>query len=478
MSISREEFLRWEATTRDVIDVKCIYIDIAEDIVTGVFLSQLLYWNTPDKKGNPTKTRISFHGKDWVVCKKSEWWDQCRLTQRQVDKSISILKKKNIIEVATKKFQGIPQLHIHLNFDTFYKKWQDILSIPNTPPKYKTYRKKPDKLEETVDNSGKHRLVQSLPTTPNGVVHYTKPCTLYNIDFNIDSKEKAIAKAIPSEEGEAKENAMQNYIDITSEFSPEENDILVNFAQILSGKNIYKCIKTAFLNYDNEIVLKVMQDICSRYHSGLIDYLTPQYFINALEQEGDMPEVVLTEFKKFCLEKFGHDEYMDVVRFYTNTLKSNFDSKASKHSKGINLTKRRINNIDSLLKDPGKGTFMKAMKRYLELFESGRLGYEPSIERFSRFVEKFNVTKFNQPKLVLIQPIERKNIVPKPYERYQFDQMNPSTTPESEATNWSYQCECGAVIENYLDLRCKNCEAELDWANFDYSIFKKGAVSI
>ncbi len=61
--------------------------------------------------------------------------------------------------------------------------------------------------------------------------------------------------------------------------------------------------------------------------------------------------------------------------------------------------------------------------------------------------------------------------IPIPHKRYQFDDMNPSDTPESEATNWSYKCGCGAIIENYLDRMCKQCNAEMDWENFNYSVF-------
>jgi hypothetical protein len=47
-----ETFLAWEAASRDTIDFKKIYVDMADDLVAGLLLSQVVYWFLPDRNGN------------------------------------------------------------------------------------------------------------------------------------------------------------------------------------------------------------------------------------------------------------------------------------------------------------------------------------------------------------------------------------------------------------------------------------------
>jgi hypothetical protein len=50
--MEKEEFLLWEKASKDTIDVKRVYIDIAGDVVGGIILSQIIYWHLPSKKGD------------------------------------------------------------------------------------------------------------------------------------------------------------------------------------------------------------------------------------------------------------------------------------------------------------------------------------------------------------------------------------------------------------------------------------------
>ena len=52
LDTSISEFLAWESMSRDTIDVKRVYCDIAGDLVAGVLLSQLIYWHLPDRNGD------------------------------------------------------------------------------------------------------------------------------------------------------------------------------------------------------------------------------------------------------------------------------------------------------------------------------------------------------------------------------------------------------------------------------------------
>jgi len=48
-----EEFLAWERASRDTIDFKTAYVDVAGDLVSGLLLSQIIYWHLPGEN-SPT----------------------------------------------------------------------------------------------------------------------------------------------------------------------------------------------------------------------------------------------------------------------------------------------------------------------------------------------------------------------------------------------------------------------------------------
>ena len=110
------DFLAWEQSSRDTIDFKTIYVDVAGDIVTGLLLSQIIYWNLPDKQGQ-TKLRVEIDNELWLAKGREDWYDECRISKKQFDRSIKILQNKNIVETKLKKFNGHPMKHIKLNVD-------------------------------------------------------------------------------------------------------------------------------------------------------------------------------------------------------------------------------------------------------------------------------------------------------------------------------------------------------------------------
>ena len=68
-----KKFVIWEKITRDSIDVKKCYIDIAGgDVVTGILLSQILFWFLPNSK-NQSKIRIFRDGRPWIKKERGEW---------------------------------------------------------------------------------------------------------------------------------------------------------------------------------------------------------------------------------------------------------------------------------------------------------------------------------------------------------------------------------------------------------------------
>lgn len=128
--MNNKKFLLWEQASRDTIDFKKIYVDVGGDIVTGLLLSQIVYWNLPDKYGK-TKLRVEYDGRLWLAKLRKDWWEECRITTKQYDRSIKILVDKNIVETVLKKFNGFSTPHIYLNIDELVKQIEDIFEYGN-----------------------------------------------------------------------------------------------------------------------------------------------------------------------------------------------------------------------------------------------------------------------------------------------------------------------------------------------------------
>ena len=109
-----DEFLRWEDADRDVIKVKRLYIDIADDLVAGILLSQIVYWHLPSQRNGQSKLRVQKDDKLWLAKGRGEWWDECRITPKQFDRAINLLVEKGIVEKKAFKFDGSPTIHVRL----------------------------------------------------------------------------------------------------------------------------------------------------------------------------------------------------------------------------------------------------------------------------------------------------------------------------------------------------------------------------
>jgi len=130
-------FLAWETASRDCIDVKRLYIDMAGDLVSGVLLSQILYWHLPMTTGS--ELRMIAHGcgvrhedKWWLVKKREDWWEECRITPKQFDRSSDVLIKKDYISIKRFHFHGLPTIHLHLHVIPFLASMKMILFPGNS----------------------------------------------------------------------------------------------------------------------------------------------------------------------------------------------------------------------------------------------------------------------------------------------------------------------------------------------------------
>jgi hypothetical protein len=131
---TKKEFFSWERSSKDTIDFKTIYVDIAGgDILAGLTLSQIVYWHLPSKSGK-SKLQVKKRGVLWLAIRRVDWWDQTRLTPRQADRAIGILIKKGLVEKAVFKFFGEPTTHLRLIYDGFLKALDEQINYPALNP--------------------------------------------------------------------------------------------------------------------------------------------------------------------------------------------------------------------------------------------------------------------------------------------------------------------------------------------------------
>ncbi len=109
-----DEFILWERASRDSIDVKRCYIDLAGDLVAGVLLSQIIFWFLPSDKGS--KLRVEHEGIMWLAKHRADWWDECRITPKQFDRAIKMLAGRGLVRHKRFRFGGSPTVHVWLNW--------------------------------------------------------------------------------------------------------------------------------------------------------------------------------------------------------------------------------------------------------------------------------------------------------------------------------------------------------------------------
>jgi len=68
----------------------------------------------------------------WLVKKREDWWEECRITPKQFDRSSDVLIKKDYISIKRFHFHGLPTIHIHLHVIPFLASMKMILFPVNS----------------------------------------------------------------------------------------------------------------------------------------------------------------------------------------------------------------------------------------------------------------------------------------------------------------------------------------------------------
>lgn len=132
MSTLNQRFLNWEKASRDTIDVKRIYIDMAEDLISGLMLSQIVYWFLPNAYG-ASKLRVHKNGEDWIAKTYADWFQECRITKKQATACIQHLENLELIVTDIFHFGGKRATHIRINSEVFMEKFSRLVNNLDNP---------------------------------------------------------------------------------------------------------------------------------------------------------------------------------------------------------------------------------------------------------------------------------------------------------------------------------------------------------
>lgn len=168
-AVNKEEFLANEKASKDTIDVKRIYIDMAGDLVSGILLSQIVFWHLPSDKGG-SKLRVYHKGEYWIARGREDYWEDCRLTAKQFDRAIKELEELNLVITDVLKFNGSPMKHVRIDWEVFLASYQNLLKSYGengySPKGKNQVPKKAISLTESTSETTKESGANPAPALP------------------------------------------------------------------------------------------------------------------------------------------------------------------------------------------------------------------------------------------------------------------------------------------------------------------------
>ncbi len=201
-----DNFLRWESASRDTIDFKIIYVDVAGDIISGLLLSQIVYWNLPAKNGSDTKLRVFKSDRYWLVKTRNDWFDECRITAKQFDRAIGILESVGVVECKVMRFNGSPTKHIWLNICALHEKIEEkwkIEEIGSSPKVNIQTDKKAISLTESTNTDHDQKLQRNKLEINQYTKHFQEKVCFTGDEgefFKEDSLTKEEVRSHPSQQ--------------------------------------------------------------------------------------------------------------------------------------------------------------------------------------------------------------------------------------------------------------------------------------
>ena len=451
------------------------------DMYAIFILSDIVYWyRATEKRDEKTGNVISMTKKfkaDKLQKYYKDYAEYLGVCDRTVKRSMDLLVELNLV---TREFRTIytkngPQSNVPF--------WEPV------PERIKeiTYTK----VTQTSDNDDK--VVTSLPdkvvrTLPDKVVRtytentYTKNTYKDLNNNNIEEPLENSKRGFNSEEEYSElgktNNGDGSPLELVSDNTKVSSDLV---STLLEKMKVYneserEEFRKQLLEYDVEFIQPVLLSILHQHEHGYISTYTPVYIVNAIEyylddcdRRGiDMPKTVYTRLKKFCIKFFGEgQDALDVHTFYRDVL----SSKQERGETYTSLKKRQEKNIEMLVTTYGRERFLKLLKQFKAGIDEGIL-YNPTIAHFTNYVKSWSKTKETPTPVQIMQNAnnkseEKNTTIPVPHERVgDVDHPKGEYPPQFEEHNWTFLCECGAVVYA-IDKTCPTCLSKFLWEHVE-----------
>ena len=291
--MNEAEFYLWEKASRDTMDFKKIYVDVADDLVAGIVLSEIIYWNLPAKDGT-SKLRIQREGKSWIAAARGDWWERARVTPKQVDRAIGILEKRGIILERVWRFAGNPTVHIHLNVDVLLQAVKEIQETgkwilpkgeePNSPKVNIEIDETVKSLTETTTESTAENTTIAPAARVPELVLYPLPVETLHVPSASEVMRERTIKAMQSRTPPIMDKSGLNPLDL-DKYPDDVKPIIGKTCQLWNLKPPREKGLVAFwIKAARELL-----DTCSEFGPELLEPIRAEY-VEMMRNNGGMPK--------------------------------------------------------------------------------------------------------------------------------------------------------------------------------------------
>lgn len=317
---SFRNFIYWEAASRDTIDFKKIYVDMTDDILAGLLLSQIVFWHLPNKTGD-SKLRVQKEGHYWIAKSHDEWYEEIRFTRKNFDTAIKKLIQLNLVEKKIFKFNGAPRIHVRLLEENFLNTWNNTLEMIS---KKEEEEKTPESLSDSdLSHSGKSEKTAPImdlsewgnSICPNGANGNDRIGQIFNRDYYRDNKQNRLI--------DCRENAREEF-----SLSSESNEITTE-----PNHEIWKALQ----EYGSEAMIQDTVSLAETEYLPEIHNMLEKHF--SMQLDPDVVRIACqifsdrsydwTNFKmKIMIENpvgFFRSCYLDAIKRWKLTRKKNYE---------------------------------------------------------------------------------------------------------------------------------------------------------
>lgn len=344
---SFEEFVSSKETLSRKISVDTFYIDLVDDLNTGLLLNQIIYWYSPSKSGDSikgNKLRVRKEGHLWIAKGREDWYDEIRITKRQYDRCRKVLEDDyGIIEVKKFKFNGERTLHTRLLKEKFMKLVNDFLS-----PEKKVKESQDKKEPTSPDMTGNNTFVGDTYENVRPVLHFGR-YDLRNRKTHLRKCNLGFTESGRPLTGLTTMLTTKPTTEHTTGLSSEEEEIAKYFSKIFQTEpNDIQLEEIMDFDLPDKIILKTIK-VCGLYGAKHPIYLFDR--LEEVEEEGlTNPRSVKSFFRNQSKKKYKPNEsvnfdYDNLEEKYGDKELPDFGDEKQKGQTDIGI---ELNNIDRL----------------------------------------------------------------------------------------------------------------------------------